>query len=116
MPQINSFRGLSSIKAISKCEVNLTSDFQATAFTNNILHRVQCYSPNCCGGHFDFRRMPQINSFRGLSSIKAISKDEVNQISGFRDIGFKSNCGQTDGPTDRKTDGWTDRQTDRAMP
>ena len=29
-------------KALSKCEVNLTSGFQATAFTSNILHRVQC--------------------------------------------------------------------------
>ena len=29
-------------KVLSKCEVNLTSHFQATAFTNNILHRVQC--------------------------------------------------------------------------
>ena len=29
-------------KAISKCEVNPTSGFQATTFSNNILHRVQC--------------------------------------------------------------------------
>ena len=31
-----------STKAISKCEVNPTSGFQATAFTSNILYRVQC--------------------------------------------------------------------------
>ena len=42
MPKINSVRGLSSIKAISKCEVNLTSAFQDIVFTSNILHRVQC--------------------------------------------------------------------------
>ena len=29
-------------KAISKCEINPTSGFQAAAFTSNILHRVQC--------------------------------------------------------------------------
>ena len=29
-------------KALSKCEVNPTSSFQATAFTSNILLRVQC--------------------------------------------------------------------------
>ena len=29
-------------KAISKCEVNPTSSFQAMAFTINTLHRVQC--------------------------------------------------------------------------
>ena len=28
--------------AISKCEVNQTSGFQATAFTSNIMYRVQC--------------------------------------------------------------------------
>ena len=46
---------------------------------------------NCCGGHLDFRRMPQINSVRGLSSIKAIPKCEVNLRSGFQDIVFTSN-------------------------
>ena len=46
---------------------------------------------NCCGGHLGFRRMPQINSVRGLSSIKAISKYEVNLTSGFQDIVFTSN-------------------------
>ena len=46
---------------------------------------------NCCGGHLGFRRMPQINSVRGLSSIKAISKCEVNPTSGFQDIAFTSN-------------------------
>ena len=42
LPQINSVRGLSGIKVISKCEFNLTSGFQSTAFTSNILHMVQC--------------------------------------------------------------------------
>ena len=46
-------------------------------------------------------RMPQINSVRGLSGIKAISKCEANQISSFQDIAFTSNCGRTDGWTDR---------------
>ena len=55
--------------------------------------------------------MQQINSFRGLSSIKAISKYEVNQISGFRDIAFKSNGGQTDGLKEGWTDGWTEKRT-----
>ena len=36
-PQINSVRGHSGIKAISKCEVNLTNAFQDIAFTSNIL-------------------------------------------------------------------------------
>ena len=29
-------------KALSKCEVNPTSGFQATIFTSDILHRAQC--------------------------------------------------------------------------
>ena len=112
MPQINSVRGLSDIKAISKCEVNLRSGFQDTAFTSNILYRVQCKSSNCCGGHLGFCRMPQINSVRGLSDIKAISKYEVNLASGFEDIAFTSNCERTD----IQTDGLPDRRTDRAIP
>ena len=60
-------------QVLSKCEVYLTSGFQATAFTSNILYRVQCSSLNCCGGHLDFGRIPQINSVRGLSGIKVIS-------------------------------------------
>ena len=55
---------------------------------------------NCYGGHLGFRRMPKINSVRGLSSIKAISKCEVNPTSGFQDIAFTSNCGRTDGQGD----------------
>ena len=47
-----------------------------------------------------FRKMPQINSVRGLSGIKAISKCEVNLTSGFQDIAFTSNCERTDGQTD----------------
>ena len=35
------FLVLSGIKAISKCEVNLTKGFQSTTFTSNILYRVQ---------------------------------------------------------------------------
>ena len=60
-------------EVLSKCEVYQTSGFQATAFTNNILYRVQCSSSNCCGGHLDFGSIPQINSVRGLSGIKVIS-------------------------------------------
>ena len=41
-------------KAISNCEVNPTSGFQATVFTSNILHMVQCKFSNCCGGHLVF--------------------------------------------------------------
>ena len=48
------------------------------------------------GGHLGFRRMPQINSVRGLSDIKAISKYEVNLTSGFQNIAFTSNCERTD--------------------
>ena len=91
MPQINSVQGLSSIQAISKYEVNPTSGFQDIAFTSNILHRVQCLSSNCCGGHLGFHGMPKIDSVRGLGSIKAISKCEVNLTSGFQDIVFTSN-------------------------
>ena len=40
MPKIDSVRGLSGIKAISKCKVNLTNAFQNIAFTSNILYRV----------------------------------------------------------------------------
>ena len=57
--------------------------------------------------------MPQINSIRGLSSIKAISKCEVNPTSGFQDIAFTSNCGRTDRRTDGQTDGRTLRRTGR---
>ena len=49
--------------------------------------------------------MPQTNSVRGLSSIKAISKYEVNQMSGFQDIMFTSNCGRMDRQMDRQTEG-----------
>ena len=59
-------------KAISKCEVNPTSSFEATVFTSNIPHRVQYKSSNSCGSHLVFRRTPQINSVWGLSGIKAI--------------------------------------------
>ena len=44
-PKIAIYMGSHSLlgsKALSKCEVNPTSGFQATAFTSNILHRVQC--------------------------------------------------------------------------
>ena len=58
--------------------------------------------------HIGFLRMPQINSIRCLSGIKAISKREVNSTSGLQDIAFSSNC--------RRTDGQTDGQTDRAIP
>ena len=44
--------------------------------------------------------MPQINSVRGLSSIKTISKCEVNPTRSFQDIAFTSNCGRMDGRTD----------------
>ena len=70
------------------------------------------FSSNCCGSHLGFYRMPQINSVRGLSGIKAIPKDEVNLTPGCQDIAFTSNCERTDGPTD----GWTARRTDRAIP
>ena len=40
-----------------------------------------------------------------LSSIKAISKCEVNPTSGFQDIAFTNNC--------ERMDGWTDSATDR---
>ena len=53
MPKINSVRGFSDIKAILKCEVNLTR-FQDIAFTSIILYRVLC-----CGGHLGFCRMAQ---------------------------------------------------------
>ena len=42
MPQTNSIRSLSGIKVLSKCEINPPSGFKSTAFTSNILHRVQC--------------------------------------------------------------------------
>ena len=60
-------------------------------------------SSNCCGGHLGFRRMPQINSVRGLSGIKAIPKCEVILTSGLQDIAFTSNCEQTDRHPDRLT-------------
>ena len=41
-PKSNSVSGITDIKTISKCKVNQTSGLQATAFTSNILHRVQC--------------------------------------------------------------------------
>ena len=63
-----------------------------------------------------FVEYPQINSVRGLSGIKAISKCEVNLTSGFQDIAFTSNCERTDGQTDGRTDGQTDGRTDRAIP
>ena len=53
-----------------------------------------CY---CCATQAFFRRMPKINSVRGLSSIKAIPKCEVNLTSRFQNIVFTSNCGQADG-------------------
>ena len=31
--------------------------FQTIALTSNILHRVQCKSSNCCGGHLGFCRI-----------------------------------------------------------
>ena len=48
--------------------------------------------------------MTQINSIRGLSGIKVISKCDLNPTSGFQDIAFTSNCGRTDGQTDGQTD------------
>ena len=75
-----------------------TTGSQATVFTSNILHRVQCQSSSCCGGHHVFRRMPQVNTVLGLSCIKAKSKStcEVNQTSSLKDIALTSNCGRTD--------------------
>ena len=49
-----------------------------------------------------FVESPQINSVRGLSSIKAILKCKVNPTSGFQAIAFTSNCGRTDGQGDKK--------------
>ena len=46
--------------------------------------------------------MPKINSVRGLRSIKAISKCELNLTSGFQDIAFTSNSERTDRRTDRQ--------------
>ena len=74
----------------NQLDVNQISGFQATAFTSNILHRVQCYYLNCCGGHLGFLRMPQINTVRGITGIKTISKCEVNPTCGFQATAFTS--------------------------
>ena len=60
-----------------------------SSYQNSVM--VTMLSSNCCGGHIGFRRMPQIDSVRGLGDIKAISKCEVNLTSGFQDIAFTSN-------------------------
>ena len=56
-------------------------------------------------------KMPQINSIKGLSGIKVISKCDVNPTSGFQDIAFTSNCQWTDRWLDGRTDGPTARRT-----
>ena len=55
--------------------------------------------------------MRKINSVQGLIGIKVISKCEVNPTSGFQDIAYTSNCGQTDRQTDRRPDRQMDRRT-----
>ena len=60
-------------------------------------------SSKCCGSHIGFHRMPQINSVRGLSGIKAILNYEVNLTRGCQDIVFTSNCERTDGRTAQRT-------------
>ena len=63
------------------------------------------YNVNLQTAFFGFCTLPQTNRVRGRSGIKAISKCEDNQTSGFQDIAFTSNCGRTDGRTARRTDG-----------
>ena len=64
---------------------------EARPYQNVVFKISRSQAKNCCDGHLGFRRMPQINSVQGLSSIKAISKCEANLTSGFQDIMFTSN-------------------------
>ena len=61
------------------------------------------------GGHLGFCKIPQIDSDQGLSGIKAISKYEVNQTSGFK-------ISHSQPIVEGLTDEWTDGRTDRAIP
>ena len=55
-----------------------------------------------CGGHLDFRRMPLINSFRGLSSINPYQNRSQSDKRFSRYLVQKQLW--TDGQTDRQTD------------
>ena len=155
MPQVNSIRGLSGIKAISKYEVDLTRGFQATAFTSNILHIGYIFNlETAVAAILIFVECPKSIASKVLSKCevnptsvfqataftdnilhigyifnlqtavaailifvecpKPIASEvlvvlrsyqyEVNQISGFQDITITSNYGWTDLRTDRQTD------------
>ena len=105
-------------KATSKCEVNRTSGFQATAFTSNILHRYNvnfqtavatilvfvdcpksiasellvvgwlCLTSHRQRGHLETAPPFTVPT---LSSIKAVLKCQVNPTSRFQTIAFTSN-------------------------
>ena len=90
MPQINNIRGLSGIQAISKC----VKSIRQVVFKLPRSQTISCIGYNV-NLQTDVAAILMINSFRGFSNIKAITKYEVNQINGFRDIVFKSNCGRT---------------------
>ena len=125
MPQINSVRGLSGIKAISKYEVNLTSVFN--------LPRSQAIF--CIGYNVNLQTavaaiLVFVESPKSIVSEVLVVVRLYQNVKSILQAVFKISrsqaivAGRTDGrparPTDGRptgpTDGWMDGQTDRAIP
>ena len=104
MPKINSVQGLSGIKAISKCEVNLTSGIQDIAFTS-----INVNLQTAVAAILAFVECP-----KSIASEVLVVLRPYQNAKSIRQAVFKISHSQV--LVNGRMDGPTDRRMDRAIP